>query len=115
MRNLFISMVLGPSPPTLDLQFRRNLTDLEIEHLQSLIFYCFCASFLFYCKFKILVGVLSSTSLFTIKSFFLALFMSLNLTVFQPAKFLWKSKAPLKVKVCAWFVIHRKVTTNDLL
>ena len=91
MRNLSISMVLGLSPPsTLDLQFRRNLIDLEIEHLQSLIFYCFCASFLFYCRFKILVGVLSSTSLFTIKSFSLALFMSLNFTVFQPTKFLWK-------------------------
>ena len=38
VRNLSILVVLGPSPPpSLDLQFRRNLTDLEIGHLQSLL------------------------------------------------------------------------------
>ena len=57
----------------------------------------------------------SSISLFTVKSFSLALSSSSNLTLFQPATFLWEAKAPLKFKAFAWLVAHRKVNTNDSL
>ena len=115
VRNLSFSMVLGPSPsPTLDLQFRRNLTNLEIGHLRSLL------SSIVYVHLSPSTAdsrswSVSSTGLFIVKSFSLALSMSPNLTLFQPTKFLWKSKAPLKVKAFAWLVAHRKVNTNDLL
>ena len=56
-RNLTISVVLGSSPPsTLNLNFRRNLTDTEIEHFQRLLLSLgFCASIPFYSRFKRLV------------------------------------------------------------
>ena len=58
---------------------------------------------------------LSSTSLFTVKSFYLALSITPSITLFHLAKFLWNSKAPPKVKVFSWLVAHRKVNTNDQL
>ncbi|RVX11327.1 hypothetical protein CK203_019704 [Vitis vinifera] len=35
--------------------------------------------------------------------------------MFLPAKFLWSSKVPSKVKALAWLVAHGKVNTNDKL
>ncbi|RVW71406.1 Uridylate kinase [Vitis vinifera] len=58
---------------------------------------------------------LPSSSLFSVKSFFLALSKFSNPTLFLPAKFLWSSKAPSKVKALAWLVVHGKVNTNDKL
>ncbi|RVX07693.1 hypothetical protein CK203_021947 [Vitis vinifera] len=47
--------------------------------------------------------------------FFLGLVKSLNPLMFLPAKFLWSSKVPSKVKALAWLVAHGKVNTNDKL
>ncbi|RVX09397.1 GTP-binding protein TypA/BipA-like [Vitis vinifera] len=58
---------------------------------------------------------LSSPGLFSVKSFFLALSKVSNPLLFLPAKFLWSSKVPSKVKTLAWLVAHGKVNTNDKL
>ena len=115
MRNLTISMVLGLSPPsTLSLNFRPNLSDPEIESLQRLLIS------IRYVQLSPSTtdsrGLsLSPIGLFTVKSFYLALSMNPPITLFHPAKFLWSSKVPSKVKAFAWLVAHRKVNTNDLL
>ena len=49
------------------------------------------------------------------KSFFLTLSKVSNPILFLPAKFLWSSKAPSKVKALTWLVAHGKVNTNDKL
>ena len=108
-------MVLDSSPPsTLNLNFRRNLIDTEIEHFQRLLLS------LGYVHLSPLTGdsrgwSLSSTCVFTVKSLFLALSMPPTPLLFHRAKFIWSSKAPSKVKAFAWLVAHRKVNTNDLL
>ncbi|WKA05429.1 hypothetical protein VitviT2T_023397 [Vitis vinifera] len=61
------------------------------------------------------VWSLSSSGLFSVKSFFLALSKVSNPILFLPAKFLWSSKAPSKVKALASLVAHGKVNTNDKL
>ena len=58
---------------------------------------------------------LSSSGLFTVKSFFIALSQMPDLSPFFPTKFVWNSQVPFKVKVFIWLVAHKKVTTNDLL
>ena len=58
---------------------------------------------------------LSSSGLFSVKSFFLALSKVSNPILFLLAKFLWSSKAPSKVKALTWLVAHGKVNTNDKL
>ncbi|RVX11717.1 putative ribonuclease H protein [Vitis vinifera] len=58
---------------------------------------------------------LSSSGSFSVKSFFYALSRDSNPLMFLPAKFLWSSKVPSKVKVLAWLVAHGKVNTNDKL
>ena len=58
---------------------------------------------------------LSSSGLFSIKSFFLVLSNSSNPIHFHPANFAWKLKAPSNVKTFAWLVVHKKVNTNDWL
>ena len=115
IRNLPILLVLGPSPPsTLNLQFRRNLTNLEINHLQGLLFFI-ASVHLSLSAVDLRSWSVSSTSLFIVKSFSLALSSSSNLTLFQPATCLWEAKGPLKVKAFAWLVAHRKVNTTALL
>ena len=61
------------------------------------------------------VWSLSSSSLCSVKSFSLALSKVSNPILFLPAKFLWSSKAPSKVKALTWLVVHGKVNTNDKL
>ncbi|RVX05598.1 hypothetical protein CK203_027273 [Vitis vinifera] len=51
----------------------------------------------------------------SVKSFFLALSKVSNPLMFLPAKFLWSSKVPSKVKALAWLVAHGKVNTNAKL
>ncbi|RVW25911.1 hypothetical protein CK203_111345 [Vitis vinifera] len=58
---------------------------------------------------------LSSSGSFSVKSFFCALSKVSNPLMFLPAKFLWSSKVPSKVKALAWLVAHGKVNTNDKL
>ena len=97
IRNLPISLVLSPSPSTLNLQFRRIIIDIKINHLRGLLL-SIASMHLFLSTADSRSWSVSSTSLVTIKSFSLALSSSYNLTLFQPATFLWEAKAPLKVK-----------------
>ena len=102
MRNLTISEVLGSSyPSSWNLSFRRNLIDLEIELIERLMFSLnvvrlssFTMDSRGWCLFP--------TSSFSVKSFFMALSRSSNLILFLPVNFIWKSKAPPKVKALAW-------------
>ena len=58
---------------------------------------------------------LSSSGLFTVKSFFLALSHCSGSPLVFPTKFVWNSQVPFKVKFFVWLVVHKKVNTNDLL
>ena len=111
MRNLTILEVLGSS---YNLSFRRNLTDLEIELLERLIFH------LMQCDYLLPPWILEASACLSLvhsqfKSFFMALSKSSNLIPFLRANFIWKSKAPPKVKALAWLVVLEKVNTNDML
>ena len=113
-RNLTISMVLGSSSSILNLIFRHNLTDSEIEHFHGLLL-SLRSVHLFPSIADSRGWSLSSTGLFTVKSFLLALSLPPTPLLFHPTKFLWISKAPSKVRTFSWLVAHRKVNTNDLL
>ncbi|RVX19857.1 hypothetical protein CK203_005103 [Vitis vinifera] len=115
MKNLTVSNVLGNSLPlSWNFNFRRNLTDSEIDLLQRLM--SSLNSVLFSpSSLDSRVWSLSSSGLFSVKSFFLALSKVSNPLMFLPAKFLWSSKVPSKVKALAWLVAHGKVNTNDKL
>ena len=58
---------------------------------------------------------LSSSGLFTVKSFFFALSQCSGSPPVFPTKCVWKSQVPFKVKSFIWLVAHKKVNTNDLL
>ena len=58
---------------------------------------------------------LSSSRLFTIKSFFLASSHLSDSSLAFPINFVWKSQVLFKVKSFVWLVTHKKVNTNDLL
>ena len=59
--------------------------------------------------------VLSSSGVFSIKSFFSTLSFSPYSIPFYPTNFLWKSRVPFKVRAFAWSVVLKKVNTNDML
>ncbi|KAJ9676364.1 hypothetical protein PVL29_025068 [Vitis rotundifolia] len=115
VKNLTVSDVLSNSYPlSWNFNFHCNLTDLEIDLLQRLMFSLssvLLSPSLAYSR----VWSLSSSGLFSVRSFFLALSKVSNPILFLPAKFLWSSKAPSKVKALAWLVAHGKVNTNDKL
>ncbi|WJZ96626.1 hypothetical protein VitviT2T_015292 [Vitis vinifera] len=114
-KNILISLVLGPTRPfSWNLNFRRNLSDSEIEDLEGLM--------------RSLDGVhlspsvpdarlwpLSSSRLFSVKSFFLALSQFFGSPQVFPSKFVWNSQIPFKVQSFIWLVAHKKVNTNDML
>ncbi|RVX20328.1 Transposon TX1 uncharacterized 149 kDa protein [Vitis vinifera] len=114
-KNIPISSVLGPTRPfSWNLNFRRNLSDSEIEDLEGLM--------------RSLDGVhlspsvpdarlwpLSSSGLFSVKSFFLALSQVSGSPQVFPSKFVWNSQIPFKVQSFIWLVAHKKVNTNDML
>ncbi|RVX13404.1 putative ribonuclease H protein [Vitis vinifera] len=80
--NIPISSILGSDHPfSWNFNFRRNLSDSEIEDLERL---------------------------FTVKSFFIALSQMPDLSPFFPTKFVWNSQVPFKVKVFIWLVAHKK-------
>ena len=58
---------------------------------------------------------LSTSGLFTVKSFFLALSQFSGSPPVIPTKLVWNSQVPFKVKSFVWLVAHKKVNTNDLL
>ncbi|RVW56152.1 hypothetical protein CK203_080775 [Vitis vinifera] len=115
VKNLTVSNVLGNSfPPSWNFNFRRNLTDSEIDLLQRLM--SSLSSVLFSPSLSdSRAWYLSSSGLFSVKSFFLALSKVSNPILFFPAKFLWSSKVPSKVKSLAWLVAYGKVNTDDKL
>ena len=115
MKNLTFLVVLGNFYPlSWNFNFCRNLIDTEIELLQrlmpSLSSMHFSPSVA-----DSRVWSLSSSGLFFVKYFFLALSNFSNPVLFLPTNFLWRSKVPSKVKALAWLVIHGKVDTNDKL
>lgn len=111
--NLSVIMVLGSSPPsTWNLNFIAIFWTRK-KNLQRLL--------LSIGSMKVSPSTansrgwsLSSTSLFIVKSFYLALSIT-PITLFHSVKILWSSKASPKVKAFAWSVANRKANTNDLL
>ncbi|RVW19678.1 Structural maintenance of chromosomes protein 3, partial [Vitis vinifera] len=115
VRNLTVSNVLGNSfPLSWNFNFRRNLTDSEIDLLQRLMS-SLHSVLLSPSSSDSRAWSLSSSGSFSVKSFFYALSRDSNPLMFLPAKFLWSSKVPSKVKALAWLVAHGKVNTNDKL
>ena len=114
-KNILISSVLGSTCPfSWNFNFCRNLSDSEIEDLEGLM--------------RSLDGLhlspsvsdarfwpLSSSRLFSVKSFFLTLSQFSGSPQVFPSKFVWKSQVPFKVKSFVWLVAHKKVNTNDML
>ncbi|RVW14640.1 Transposon TX1 uncharacterized 149 kDa protein [Vitis vinifera] len=114
-KNAPISSILGYSRPfSWNFNFRRNLTDSEIEDLESLMRSLD--------RLHISPSVpdkrswsISPSGLFTVKSFFLALSQYSESPPVFPTKFVWNSQVPFKVKSFVWLVAHKKLNTNDLL
>ncbi|WJZ92433.1 hypothetical protein VitviT2T_011426 [Vitis vinifera] len=114
-KNALISSILGYSRPfSWNFNFRRNLTDSEIEDLESLMRSLD--------RLHISPSVpdkrswsISPSGLFTVKSFFLALSQHSESPPVFPTKFVWNSQVPFKVKSFVWLVAHKKLNTNDLL
>ena len=110
-----ISSILGSTHPfSWNFNFRRNLSDSEIEDLE-----CLMQSL---DSWRLSPSVsdarswyLSSWGLFIVKSFFLALSQFSGSSLIFPTKFVWNSQVPFKVKSFVWLVAHKKVNTNDLL
>ncbi|RVW25098.1 hypothetical protein CK203_113759 [Vitis vinifera] len=108
-------LVLGPSRPfSWNLNFRRNLSDSEIEDLEGLM-QSLNDLYLSPSVPNARLWPLSSSGLFSVKSFFLALSQSSGSPQDFPSKFVWNSQVPFKVKSFVWLVAHKKVNTNDML
>ena len=115
MKNQTISVVLGNSFPfSWNFNFCPILIDIEIELLERLMS---SLNLVHLSPFAVdsQAWSLSSSGLYIVKSFLLAMSNYSNPTLFLLGNFLWKSKGPLKVKTFAWLVAHRKVNTNDML
>ena len=115
VKNLIVSVVLGNSYPlSWNFNFGHNLTDTKIELFQRLMS---SLSLVHFSPFMVdsRVWSLSSLGLFTVKFFFLPLSDFSNHVLFIMTKFLWRSKAPSKVKAFAWLAVHGKVNTNNKL
>ena len=89
-------------------------TDFEIEDLECLMRSLDCMH-LSSSASNARSWSLSSSGLFTTKSFFIALFQLPDFSPLFPSKFVWNSQVPFKVKSFVWLVAHKKVNTNDLL
>ena len=114
-KNIPISSILGFTRPfSWNINFRRNLSDSEIEDLEGLMWS------LDRLHISPLVPdkrswSLSPSGFFTVKSFFLALSQYSKSPPVFPTKFVWNSQVLFKVKSFVWLVAHKKVNTNDLL
>ena len=114
-KNIPISSVLDSIRPfSWNFNFRRNLSDSEIEDLEGFM--------------RSLDGLhlspsvsdarfwpLSSSRLFSVKYFFLALSQFSSSPQVFPSMVVWKSQVPFKVKSFVWLMAHKKVNTNDML
>ena len=108
VKNLTVSNALGNYfPLSWNFNFRRNLTDSEIDLLQRLMS-SLSSMFFSLSLADSRAWSLLSSGLFSVKSFFLALSKVSNPILFLPAKFLWSSKAPSMVRALAWLVVHEK-------
>ena len=110
-KNILISSILGSTHPfSWNFNFHRNLSNSEIEDLEGLM--------------RSLDGLhlspsvldarswsLSSSGLFSVKSFFLTLSQFSGSPPVFPSKFVWNSQVPFKVKSFVWLVAHKKVNT----
>ncbi|RVW78899.1 AT-rich interactive domain-containing protein 3 [Vitis vinifera] len=114
-KNIPISSILGSTRPfSWNFNFRRNLSDSEIEEVESLM------QSLDHIHLSPSVPdkrswSLSSSGLFTVKSFFLALSQISGLPSVFPTKLVWNSQVPFKIKSFAWLVAHKKGETVDHL
>ncbi|RVW51835.1 putative ribonuclease H protein [Vitis vinifera] len=85
-KNIPISSILGSARPfSWNFNFRRNLTDYEIEDLERLM-----------CSLDSLSQMLDSSP-------------------FSPLSLYENLKSPSKLRPLVWLVAHKKVNTNDLL
>ncbi|KAJ9697352.1 hypothetical protein PVL29_009249 [Vitis rotundifolia] len=114
-KNIPISSILGSTRPfSWNFNFRRNLSDPEIEDLESLM-RSLDRLHLSPSVPDMRSWSLSPSGLFTVKSFFLALSQIHGLPSVFPTKIVWNSQVPFKVKSFVWLVVHKKVNKNDLL
>ena len=91
-KNSPISSILGSACPfSLNFNFHRNLSDSEIEDLECLMCSLNCIH-LSSSASNARSWSLSFSGLFTIKSFFIALFQLTDLSPFFPSKFVWNSQ-----------------------
>ena len=113
-KNIPISSVLGSTHSfSWNFNFRRNLSDSEIEDLEGLM-QSLDGLHLSPSVLDARFWPLSSSGLFSVKSFFLALSQFSGSPQVFPSKFIWKSQVPFKVKSFVWLVAHKKVNTNDM-
>ncbi|RVW35147.1 Transposon TX1 uncharacterized 149 kDa protein [Vitis vinifera] len=97
-KNIPISSVLGPTRPfSWNLNFCRNLSDSEIEDLEGLM-RSLDELHLSPSVPDARFWPLSSSRLFLVKSFFLALSQFSESSQDFPSKFVWNSQVPFKVK-----------------
>ena len=101
-------------PSFLNFSFRHNLFYFEIEDLKRLMFFLTCLH-LSPSIPDARVWSLSYSSLFTVKSFYLALSNHANPAPLFCTNFVWKSQVSFKVKSFACLVAHKNVNTNDML
>ena len=114
-KNIHISSILiSTRPLSWNFNFCRNLSDSEIEDLEGLMRSLDCLH-LSSSVSDARSWYLSSSGLFTVKSFFLALSQCYGSSPIFLTKFIWNSQVPFKVKSFVWLVAHKKVNTNDLL
>ncbi|RVW91093.1 hypothetical protein CK203_039951 [Vitis vinifera] len=112
-KNIPISSILRSTRPfSWNFNFRRNLSDSEIEDLESLM------RSLDHLHLSPSVPdmrswFLSPSELFTVKSFFLALSQFSGLPSVFPTKLVWNSQVPFKIKSFVWLVAHKKLTKTD--
>ena len=97
-----------------EFEFLRNLSDSEIEDLEGLM-RSLDDLYLSPSVPDARFWPLSSSGLFSVKSFFLALSQSSGSSQNFPSKFVWNSQVPFKMKSFVWLVAHKKVNTNDML
>ncbi|RVX15029.1 LINE-1 retrotransposable element ORF2 protein [Vitis vinifera] len=99
-------------PFSWNFNFRRNLFDPEIEDLEGLMRSLECLQLTFSVQ-DARSWSLSSSGLFTVKSFFLALSHCPDSPSIFPTKFVWNSQVPFKVKSFVWLVAHKKLAKMD--
>ena len=114
-KNLPISSILRSTFPfSQNFNFRYNLSNSEIEELESLMSSLTCLH-LTPSILDVRTWFLSSLRLFTVKSFFLVLSHLFDSYPTFPTNFVWKSQVSFKVKSFVWLVVHKKVNTNNML